>query len=183
MPADSSRPNSCLFASPLTSFGSSMAELDLGWTSPWCWNNTFIMPLKQSSISGFPNYLHHKVRTLSVTIRPSALYRILFSLFPSIDQLVSDSLLNVSSPPPPHDSHSRLSQIPGASTPHPFFILYISHDAFLFLEPERLFPSSELLQCPVQMRRCEEKLVGYRFLEQWRLEESVCLCVEGVGGS
>lgn len=87
--------------------------------------------------------------SLSATIRPSAPYPILFSLFPSIDQLVSDSLLNASSPPPPHDSHSRLSQIPGASTPHPFFIFYVSHDVFLFLEPEGTFPSSELLQCPV----------------------------------
>lgn len=174
MPANSSRPNSCLFASPLISFGSSMAELDIGWTSPWCQNDTFITPLKQSFLHQWLPQLPAPPgrNSLSATIRPSAPYHILFSLFPSIDQLVSDSLLNVSSPPPPHDSHSCLSQIPGASTPHPFFIFYISHDVFLFLEPEGTFPSSELLQCPVLNEEVWRKASWVPTGGDWR---SVCV--------
>lgn len=74
--------------------------------------------------------------------------------------LVCGSLLNVSFPPPPPDSF--LSQMSGASTPHPFLMFSISHDAFLFLEPKGFFPSLGLLRCLIQMRR-----LGDQFLKEW----------------
>lgn len=101
---------------------------------------------------------------LSVTITPSAPYQISSSTITQhrvrLAGLVSGPLLKASSPPPAPGSHSCLSPMPGAPTPHLFLISYISQYLPLFLEPGGAFPSSELLLCAVQMRIREEKLAA-----------------------
>lgn len=121
------------------------------------------MPLKQSSISGSPSLLHYEVGTLSmsVTIRPSAPYYILSSIMSQhLDSLGWFLALSWICHSGDVTTATCLSLKPGVSTAHSIFIFYIFHDASLFLEPQGTFPSSELLQCPVQMRRYKEKLVG-----------------------